>query len=289
MIVGGRDRQRIFLSRAKESTAVVIIMAAVSCGVGEGTGRVVGNLAVTQCRFDPPRGLTATEPYDLRVDFFVGQPIDADRSAPGFPQNQMVIRLQHSGARVEDADVLLLWVADSAAVARCIRGASPGGVPEWDPVFCDRSAASLGPNGEGRMLVGMTSEIVSASFALSASCPGALVSANALGRCDDGSCPDVTLCPGRGSWITFTHFGNVSMDTSRPIGAGFRVNDHERISARLDPAGQTPSFHLELCDRGTVISKLRNILPIPKPNIVGTLEGFFDFKLERGQAGQPFP
>ena len=266
------------------------LLTSSSCVVGDGSGRVYGHVSVPQCKFGPAQGLSLADPYDLRADFFAGQPIDADLvAAPGFPANQMIVRVQHSGARVEDADALMFWIFDSAKVARCLRGASPSGIPEWDPNVCDRSPAALGPNGEGRLYVGMTQETVSSFFILNRSCPRAYISADALGVCSDGSCPDVALCPGRGSWISFSHFGNPPSDRSKAIDPGFKVGNGERISSRLDATGSTPSFHVELCDVATVGAKLDNVLPVPTPRIVGTLEGTFDFVLERGQAGQPFP
>lgn len=253
--------------------------AVVGCAVGQGTGQVSGTLQVDRCRsgsggtYIPISGA-----WDLQADFFVGQPIDADLiTAPTFPANQMIIRVQHSGNRIESANSLLFFLRDSAAVARCVHGA-----PGWDPALCDRSAGALGPGMEGRLLVGMTSETARGFFALNDTCPNALVSADALGvACENDSCPDLALCPGRGSWIIFADYGNVPADPTVAIPDGFRVNDGERMRAL--------SFHLELCDAGTVLDTLDHILPVPKPNIVGTLEGNFDFKLERGQAGQPFP
>jgi hypothetical protein len=250
-------------------------LAPAACSVGVGSGDVTGSLQVPACTFQPdstPVPLQKADPFNLRPTFFVGEPIDADPiNAPRFPANQMIIRVQPSPKRIEDADVLLFWVFDSAAAARCVRGGMPGGVPEWDAATCDRSS------GEGRLLIGMTSEKVSAFFALNQTCSKAEVSANALGNCADGSCPDVALCPGRGSWIAFKQFGNIPDDDSKPIPAGFKVNNGETIEAS--------AFHLELCDTATVAAKLDFVLPVPTPNITGVLEGNFLFELQRGQGG----
>jgi hypothetical protein len=250
------------------------------CAVGQGTGTVKGTLDVNQCTFDSsanPTPLTVAD-FDLHADFFAGQPIDADPILePRFPANQMIIRVQHSGKRLESANALVFLIQDSAAVARCMHGA-----PGWDPALCDRSAAALGPGDLGRVFIGMTSETVRSFFVLNEACPKGLVSADALGTaCEDNSCPDVALCPGRGSWITFADYGNVPADPAAAISFGFKVNDGERMRAQ--------AFHVEMCDAATVLAKLDHVLPVPKPNVVGTLDGSFDFNLERGQAGQPFP
>jgi hypothetical protein len=264
-----------------------------SCAVGDGNGKVSGTLNVPACTFNSigPNSLaktigSANNDFNLESDFFVGAPVDADPlTAPGFPANQMIIRVQHSGARLESANALVFWIFDSAEVARCLYG---NGTADWNHDVCDRSASVLGPGGEGRLFIGMTSETVRSFFVLNDTCPHAFISANALGTCADGSCPDVTLCPGRGSWISFSQYGDPPDDSSK-IKAGFGVNYGEHIAANVDPQGMTPSFHVELCDKATVDGKLDNILPVPKPRIVGTLEGWFDFTLERGEAAQPFP
>jgi hypothetical protein len=267
--------------RMARTAAVTVALAAAvvaSCSVGEGSGSVVGSLNVIGCS---TKGLFPNLSYNLYPDFFVGQPIDADPiTAPSFPANQMIIRVQRTGARLEFADSLMFWILDSSQVARCTRGrVDATGAEEWDRALCDRSV--LGPMGEGRVLIGMTYEISFSTFALNASCPNSGLFADALGACTDNSCPDAALCPGRGSWIAFSRYGSLP-GVAQEISSGFKVNDGERITAS--------AFHIELCDRATVEGKLaNNFIAIPPPHIVGTLDGTFDFTLERGQAGQPFP
>ena len=279
----GCGRRRACLQSLARLALALGCAVACSCSIGSGSGVVRGSLQVGGCTFDSsgnPFPLAHQNPYDLKADFFVGEPIDSNPiTAPGFPANQMIIRIQPSGARLEFADALQFWILDSAQAARCLRGAPADGA--LDPAICDRSPASLGPNGEGRLLVGMTSEMAFGSFVLNASCPNAYLSADALGSCADGSCPDVSLCPGRGSWMALSHFGSVPADPAQAISPSFRVNDGERITAS--------AFHVELCDRATVEARLESMIPDPKPLITGTLDGNFDFDLQRGQAGQAFP
>lgn len=269
---------------SERTFAIILKLAAMvalpaGCTAGLGSGEVQGSIRVDACRFSDdgaPIPLQNGDPFNFRPTFFVGQPIDSDPiTSRRFPANQMIIRIQPQAGRIEDADVLVVWALDSAAVARCIRGAMPGGVAEWDPLVCDRSS------GEGRMLIGMSTEKVRSFLAFSHSCPKGEVSGNALGACTDGTCPDVALCPGRGSWITFSSFGNVPEDGNQIIPDGFKVNNGERIEAS--------AFHLELCDGATVLAARDHVVPIPKPNIVGVLDGHFEFGLERGQGGQAFP
>jgi hypothetical protein len=266
----------------------VLVLGLVGCSVGGGTGRVTGTLTVDECTFDSSGAPQPLPPgFVFNPTFFAAEPIDSN--SVRFPANQLNIRLQLTGNRVESADVILFRVLDSAAVARCLRGSTnPDGTPEWDPAVCDRSAAALGPLGEGRLFVGMTTEAVRGFLALNNTCAQAFVSADALGACTDGSCPDLTLCPGRDSWITFSRFG--TPPATGPVSPSFRINDGETIAAEPPAtAPTTPMFHLALCDAATVDAKLNNNPPIHVPNILGLVEGSFSFPLERGQAGQPFP
>jgi len=253
---------------------VACVVSSACSDLGVGTGTVTGVVDVPACTFKDGASVPYGKghPFDLKPTYFVGEPIEADPvNGPRFPANQMVIRVQPKAQRKEDADILIVWVLDSAEVARCLRGDMPGGVPEWDPLLCDRSAA-VG-DAPGRMTVGPTAEVVRAFLALKDSCPVGFVSANALGACTDGGCPDVSLCPGRDSWITFSRFGNPP-EKGVAISPGFRVNDTETIEAS--------DMHLELCDGATVRATLDHKLPIPKPNIIATLSGRFRFDLVLG-------
>jgi len=272
--------------RAGRAAALLSLAGAVAgCAVGHGQGDVLGVLDVDQCTFDSsgnPRPINpdspALDPYNLHASFFVADPIDSN--SPRFPQNQIFIRVQDSTNRLETANALIFDISDSYEVARCMRGRiNPDMTDDWDPTLCDRTV--LGPSGEGRVLVGMESETVRSFFVLNDSCPEAMISADALGRCDGGTCPDTMLCPGRGSWISFSRFGAPPADPTVPVGHGFKVNDGEQITAS--------AFHVELCDRATVDAVQMRQLPIPKPVVRGIFEGWFDFSLVRGQAGQPFP
>jgi hypothetical protein len=59
----------------------------------------------------------------------------------------------------------------------------------------------------------------------------------------------------------------------------FKVNFGERLHA---------NFHVVLQD-GTVVGAIMDRIPVPAPRMGGTLDGYFDFDLDRGRAAQPFP
>jgi hypothetical protein len=253
--------------------AVSLIVGGEGCSVTNGSGEMHGSLNVPACTFSKlnPISLKNEASYSLGVDFFAGEPFDS--TTPRFPANQLNIRMESSSSRPEFADALNFWVLDSYEVGRCIRGrTNPDGTPDWNEAYCDRSPGAIGPSGEGRVLVGIENEIVSSAFALYYTCPD-LSAAVALGSCAGGTCPDLTFCPGRGSWISFAQFGSVTAGGGQGIlGRDFKVNDGETI--------RSSAFHVALCDKSTVDKTILGRLPIPTPQITGTLDGSFQFHMD---------
>ena len=87
-------------------------------------------------------------------------------------------------------------------------------------------------------------------------------------------------------WIDFIDFGTAEQPDLPPELRGeikqeeFTVNFGDRLRANL---------HVELGDQRVITAIKREDLLIPSPLIGGTLDGSFDFDLERGRAAQPFP
>ena len=52
-------------------------IASSACSVGRGSGTIHGSLSVVQCTFGPDQGIEAPN-YDLKPDFFVGEPLDSN-------------------------------------------------------------------------------------------------------------------------------------------------------------------------------------------------------------------
>lgn len=250
-----------------------------ACSSENGTGSLMGTLDVPACDFNHvndtfiPRSLAEVAPDLLTAktnwNYFVGQPFDAP--GPKFPadhpQNQIILRMQNRSGGWDAANTLFFWVLDSYEVGRCLRGLTPSnGIPDWDQAACDRST------GEGRMLIGTQGELVTSHFALQDSCPSAGLVGQALGTCDQGGCPDLAVCPGRGSWISFSLFGALPDEKTALLSPDFKVNLGDHIAAS--------AFHVELCDQNTVQAVETNLIPVPVPAIRGTLDGSFSFKLE---------
>ena len=227
---------------------------------------------------------TVVEPsyYSLEPSFFAGEPIEDTSS--GFPLNRLIIRMQHDGRGVEVNDTLYFDVANSYEVARCLRGRTVNGVPDWrveirdyrDMVidnWCDWSAGGdyprirLHPDG-----------LVHASLSPLRTCPIPPRGAGTGGARVTGSAAD--------GWVEFINFGTagqvgVPSEMREPVrDPNFKVNFGERLRA---------NFHIDLADDREISAPRRNE---PEPTVIrldGYLDGFFDFDFDRGRAAQAFP
>ncbi len=94
------------------------------CSVGQGKGSVAGTLYVAQCETldgvtsSYPAGATAAGAFDLKPTFFVAQPTDDQPKSN--PMNRVMIRVQSGGNRLNEADALLVNVADVRLLALSI-------------------------------------------------------------------------------------------------------------------------------------------------------------------------
>ncbi len=131
-----------------------LLVACTAC-VGDGTGSLVGTLYLKGCTLTSDFGsLAAPKAYNMHPNFFVADPINVPPmenngvgNPPLHPVNKVTIRVQPSGKRIEEADLLFVDVADDAQVA-AMRG----------------EAMTIGPT-----------TVVRASLTLSETCPNAEV------------------------------------------------------------------------------------------------------------------
>ncbi len=279
------------------------------CTVGTGSGTASGNLKVVGC--DENDSLKNGQPYELRPTFFAGEPIEdicpARSKCPGAHTNRLLIRMQRTGNQVENNDTLYFDVQNALEVARCVRGRTANGVGDWDtrmvtnadgtstnlpwcdwgtPVAADAGtaddagasddagtadAAAVTPvvmMAERARINLSTEDFVRASFSPLHTCVAARLVGVAL----------------PGSWIEFADFGSAAQANKTPdaraaLGTDFKVDFGERLHA---------TFHLQLGDQRVAnAQKARD--PVPSSRISGTLDGSFDFDLQRGRAAQPFP
>jgi hypothetical protein len=255
-------------SRCPGGAALVLAVGLAGCTVGDGVGQASGQLYVKGCNkngdWGEPGMLRA---YDLRPEFYAGEPIE-DIKQDG-SRNRIVIRLQDSGKSLEANDFLQFDVVNSYQVALCLRGM----IDEATRAFCYFAPGATWP----RLRVGPNLPI-RASLALHETCPLATLVGTA--RDGDGARIDtvVPLAPEMWrSWIELSEFGTAR---NRDVSPTFRVEFNERLRAE--------NFHVELID-DRVIEAERLREPLPIPDLLGVLDGNFDFELERGQGAQTFP
>jgi len=292
---------------ALPGSAMVAVLLFTGCSVGKGVGAASGEIFEygcskngDYCASDADGGVCGPIPYDLRPSFFAGEPIDdlrqySEGSNNLIMSNRLTIRLQRSGKRIEQNDVLTFDVVSSYEVARCVRGhVLPDGTNDWDEANCYRAS----DNAPGRVRLQWDSP-VHASLTLKATCVGANnmtvnVVASAVSApvpLSYSVTPNPTVTDGSWqSWVEFQEFGTAAQydrapSERDPVSGKFRIELGNRI--------YSPTFLVTLED-DQVVTAARNNLPKPSSRIGGSLggdpsTGRFDFDLQRGQGAQFFP
>ena len=292
-MAAGRDLWENHQIRMRYGVVLLSLVAAGGCTVGSGAGTASGPLWIVGCQEgenfgSPPPG--EPKEFDLNPTFFAGEPIEDIADGPHI--NRLIIRMQRNGNGIEVNDTLYFDIPDSGEVARCIRGRTVGGVPDYDatstgtlppvePVdpndpnmqprpWCDWSAGGTYPrinilaDGPVRMALAPLRTCGSRSR------PPAFV--NVIGDAVIG-------------WIEFEHFSGAQQPDLPPeertaFDTDFKVAFGQRLMA---------TFHIELQDHRVVLAIRQDDLVPQDPRIGGTLDGYFDFNLERGRAAQTFP
>jgi len=265
------------------------------CVVGEGSGYADGPLWLLGCDEGKDQGTQAMPKlFHLSPKFFAAEPIED--ITDGAPTNRLIIRMQRTGNAVEINDTLYFDIRDSTQVAKCLRGRTVAGVPDWDttsgaivndvngvppadqPAWCEAPGTIAGVARIHLVPFGP----VAVSFAPLATChsemhPPAFINITGVAR--DG-------------WIDFEHFGDAiqggqamtasdartAIDVQFPD--GFRVNYDEALTA---------TFHIEMDDERVPAAMRDKKQPPTAPVIGGVLDGKFDFDFKRGRSAQTFP
>jgi hypothetical protein len=262
----------------------VLAVVSAGCTIGEGSGSAVGPLWILGCQNGDDYG-TEAKPKDFSLDptFFAGEPIEG--ISDGVPANRLIIRMERTGNEIQISDTLFFDVIDSGLVAHCLRGRTVGGVPDWDSTasgtldpnalpWCEPNG---GPMGATRIHLLPFGPVRSALTPL-ATCqsnmhPPAVVSITGVAK--DG-------------WIDFLDFGKAEQPDKAPEArddldletGGFKVAFGDRLRA---------NFSVVLDDDRTETAIHKMIDVPPDPRIGGTLDGNFDFNLQRGRSAQTFP
>jgi hypothetical protein len=291
------------------------IAGGAGCTVGDGNGAARGPIYVQSCSADGDYGAPKVPAdFDLQPHFFAGEPIEdisgADPATrPTNPVNRLLMRIQRNGNRIEVNDTIYFDAQNIFEVGRCVRGRiNPDGTPDYltrgltdlrtglptGPPWCDWSGGAAdgdggagadadtdagapppAPDGGVLPVIGRRArinlgadELLRASLSLLFTCHGA----NQVGM-------------SFGGWIEFQDFGGAAQPDLPPDQRGqlkpadFRINFGDRLRA---------TFHVELEDQH-IYYAIKQRLPVPDSSMHGTIDGFFDFDLERGRAAQPFP
>jgi hypothetical protein len=313
----GRSGARVRLDVARALAGGVVVGAALcgACTVGSGTGAATGNIWMLGCDNTHDLGSpTAPIAYSLQPSFFAGEPIED--SSQGAHQNRLVIRMQRDGSAIETTDTLFFDVEDSYEVARCVRGRTVNGQPDWNTdyrgtgAWCDWTGTAFGGGDGASGAEGGVS--ADAGDAGGASDAGAVDAAAGAGNVDGsavvesaphatihlttngvlrshlsllGSCPLARLVgDSKDGAIEFIDFGDAAQPDLPPemrgaVSPDFKVDYGGRLRA---------NFRMVLEDDRVVTAPILN-QPVPDPRFGGDLGGSFDFDLDRGRAAQPFP
>jgi hypothetical protein len=289
--------------RATIAAAASLMLGTAACTVGSGAGSATGELYVVGC--DKSNDYAMPSPFSLDPTFFAGEPIEDVCPVPltcmGPHMNRLVIRLQRTGNSVEVNDTLYFDVDNSLQVALCLQGKLNNGQPTWDTRLVTAADGSTIPNlrwcdwtarpdggadDAGTVDAGAVDAAAGdagAPIVKTAMYPRINLSTqdyvraslDPLNACDEARAVAVAL---PGSWIEFQNFGSAEDPNTTPTN-DFKVNFGERLRA---------NFHLILGDQAVEYA-IQNRYAVPPARIGGSLDGYFDFDLERGRAAQPFP
>jgi hypothetical protein len=105
--------------RGRVLIGLVVASSVAGCGLGDGTGTLSGTLFLSGCTNDGNYGqLGAPADYNMHPTYFVADPVNALASSqPLHPVNKVSLRVQPSGNRADESDLLFINVADDAQVA----------------------------------------------------------------------------------------------------------------------------------------------------------------------------
>ena len=293
----------------------------VGCSVGSGSGVANGSLFVVGCNnglnFGVDAGVDAggykvgPVHYELGPRFFAGAPIEDLIQGPA-AMNTLEMRMASSGLLQMYTDGLEFDVLSSYEVARCVRGRTVNGQPDYlvnaplpltlataanptpTTLWCDWTGMAFSDGGApDAALPGAPDAGASLDGGISTMAPAPRIHLTPYTDIHASlwlykTCPDGNVAgAGVDGWIEFQSFGAAEQSDRPPdkrdevtTDPPFVINYGDRLRA---------SFHVVIGDpRYVTAIDTGSALPTA-PVIGGTLDGYFDFDLARGRAGQPFP
>ena len=280
--------------RARGLVALSLGGLAAGCAVGNGSGSASGDMFQYGCIYTPTdaAGVELPRAYNLAPVYFAGEPFE-DLSVTGLHTNEIRIRMQNNGLSIQYADTLYFDVVNSYEVGRCLRGRIDNNQPDWKVTetlpdgtqtwWCDWSGTAFADGGAdgGATLDGGASMTASAPRIHLTPYTDVRSSFAALSTCGITNVTAIAM----DGWVQFQYFGaaeqpDKSPDQREAVPNNFVIQYGDRMRAQ---------FHVVLGDQIEVTSKQMNLPPPRASEISGTLDGYFDFNLERGRSAQNFP
>ena len=249
------------MRRGAVAAVLLVVGLFVSCGIGEGKGEVKGTLHITGC-YGEGNDLNNRKAFDLHPAFFAGEPIDDPTAVGGL--DQIRIRIQSSGANVQNADALVVDVVNVGQVAAQLG--------QWIDVYAAGNAHPQGTEPTSPVRV---------SLDLLRTCGRLWPSLDQWSLVADTDADYSTT--GVHSQIRFTKLGGRSCEVDET--GGYDCESSDGGAYQVDFGGEIRAeFDLQLVD------------PRPKylspdyPSLgAGHVVGYFDFTLRRGRVAQAFP
>jgi hypothetical protein len=184
----------------------VVVLLAAGC-VGQGTGQVSGDLDIMAC--DQRTPFAKGHPYDMKPDFFVGEPIE-DINQNGYPKNRLEVRIQATASNLggvvtsldqgAGVDTLFISISDVYTLAQMVN--QPVALSPIDVNYMSPNPPPV------RIALGM------------------------LGSCPFS--PNNTLYADAGSTITFTKFGCITDSSPCSLQPDYKVDFGEDLEASFD-------------------------------------------------------
>lgn len=289
---------------------ILPLLWALSCNAGGGDGWVKGRLWVENCRDGEPLGQAPSKPadFDLGADFFAGETHEDSNESPSQRRNGLSIRVQDTSNNIEDSNGVALQLLDLRSIARIMVKGEP--VPITYRVGCTGSACSgkddlirarlylyaICPNCHQPMVASSQQvKLLPDDTGAGSSASGCLLpSSTSLPACPT---LDATrkqeldaLCIGEGA-----RDSAFSTQVDTLLGTGTCL-----YLCRLGSAqrGQDPStldnFRIDYGDRVTGVFSFsvidgRSLQQNTCGQVLGVVQGMFDFEVARGRVAQSFP
>jgi hypothetical protein len=255
--------RRAVIRGGAAALALALAGTLLGCRIGEGTGEVRGSVFIAECLgVDTDRTDLNAPNYDLDPSFFAAEPVDDP--VRNHPLDQLRIRLQHSGAEVENVDSLIIDVINLEAVAAHLGEQIPiyaGGALNPPVSYETGGQAPVSP--------------VRVALSLLHTCAGGELQKIAVGIVYADTNPTL----GYSSWIRFTQLGSRGCTPGGGCdstdGGAYSVDFGEHLAAEFDLA---------------LVDLRPQYLSPEYPGLAsGHITGNFSFIMRRGRVAQAFP